>query len=127
MSRAGARNSIEISDVSPANWELQPGHLVHRPSHTERAPRTSLAAQWSRTCLPVHGTRVPSLTQRSHVPRGKACTTATEPVLKSVGATTAEPRSPRACATREARAPQLESSPRFLQLEKSPRSNEDPA
>ena len=61
------------------------------------------------------------------------CTTATEPVVY-LGTTTTEPPSPRARALQqekplrwEACAPQLESRPCLLHLEKSSHSNKDPA
>ena len=62
------------------------------------------------------------------------CSRAQEPQLLSPGAALLKPACPRACARqqenplwREARTPQLESSPCSPQLEKSSRSNKDPA
>ena len=63
------------------------------------------------------------------------CATTTKPELTSLGAATAEAQvCPRAHALRQVKPPkreahrsQLESSPRSLQPEKSPQSNEDPA
>ena len=62
------------------------------------------------------------------------CTTTTKPVLQSPGLQLCKPVRTRAPAPRqekppqwEAHAPRLESSPRCLQLEKSPHSNKDPA
>ena len=63
-----------------------------------------------------------------------SCATTTEPVLQSSGDTTAEPVHPGACALRqekpaqgEAHAPQLESCPRSLQLEKKPVQQQRPS
>ena len=80
--------------------------------------------QWLRIRLPVQGTQVQSPVQEdsTRYEQLNPCTATTEP-------TSLEPMlwNKRSKCNEKPRTPQLESSPCFPQLEKSPRSKEDPA
>ena len=92
----------------------------------KKKTEASLVAQWERIHLPLQETWVWSLIWEdpTYLEQLSLCTTNTEPVSQSLGALTTEacgPWSPQQEKSLqwEAQAPQLESGPRSLQLEKA--------
>ena len=113
----------EISDVSPAHWELQPLHHATGPDTVRASPglpwrlRGKESACWCMRPGFLPWSRGPTCLGARHAPQ-----------LLSLGPRVLEPAlSTREATIWEAHAPQRESSPCFLQPEKSPRSNEAPA
>ena len=93
---------------------------VWRPSQVDH----NLVVQWLRIHLPMQGTWVQSLTGklRSHVPQSNEAQA--PPLLRPHAAVTAR-RGPQSRPPKQEKPPQGVACMR--QLEKSPRSNEDPA
>ena len=125
-------------------WKLNSTLWVTKEIQTSEEVQTSafMVVQWQRICLLVKETRVPSLVQEDPTFHGEK-----KPVRCNHWAYAPEPGNRNCCALgprllkpgilgpllqekpppRKAHAPQLQSSPHLLRLERSSNSSKDPA